>query len=125
MSTREHWPRCRPWIEAALATGPGVETIEDVERLIESGQYQLWMGRNAAAVTEVTQFQRRKILTVMHGGGDLSELLDEIEPALCAFARAQGCDGIMGLGRKGWERVTQSRGYRLAYIAMIKDLMPI
>jgi hypothetical protein len=49
-------------------------------------------------------------------------LLDEIEPALCNFARAQACDGIMGLGRKGWERVTAGRGYRLAYIAMIKDL---
>ena len=28
----------------------------------------------------------------------------------------------MDLGRKGWERVTQSHGYRLAHIAMIKDL---
>jgi hypothetical protein len=28
----------------------------------------------------------------------------------------------MGLGRKGWERVTQPRFYRLAHIAMIKDL---
>jgi hypothetical protein len=28
----------------------------------------------------------------------------------------------MGLGRKGWERVTRGRFYRLAYIAMIKDL---
>jgi hypothetical protein len=95
--------------------------MEDVERLIASGQYQFWAGRNAAAVTEITEFQRRRILTVMHGGGALAQLLDEIEPALCAYAREQGCDGIMGLGRKGWERVTQARGYRLAYIAMIKD----
>jgi hypothetical protein len=120
--TATAWPRCRPWIEAAIATGPGVETIEDVERLIESGRYQLWAGRASAAVTEITHFQRRKILTVMHGGGDLSELLVEIEPALCAWALEQGCDGIMGLGRKGWERATIPRGYRLAYNAMIKDL---
>lgn len=116
------WSHCRPWIAAAIATGPGVETIEDVERLIASGRYQFWAGRNAAAVTEVIEFQRRKILTVIHGGGDLGELLDEIEPALCEYAREQGCDGIMGLGRKGWERVTSARGYRLAYIAMMKDL---
>ncbi|HJR55328.1 MAG TPA: hypothetical protein VJ798_02020 [Rhizomicrobium sp.] len=122
MGTQESWSRCRPWIEAAIATGPGVETIDDVERLLACGRYQFWAGRAAAAITEITEFQRRKILTVMHGGGDLAELLDEIEPALCAFAREQGCDGIMGLGRKGWERVTQPRGYRLAYIAMIKDL---
>jgi hypothetical protein len=118
------WSRCRTWIEAAIATGPGVETIGDVERLLVRGQYQLWAGRAAAAVTEITEFQRRRILTVMHAGGELGELLDEIEPVLCAYARNQGCDGIMGLGRKGWERVTRGCGYRLAYIAMIKDLTP-
>jgi hypothetical protein len=120
----DHWLRCRPWIAAAIATGPGVETIDDVERLIEAGHYQFWAGRDAAAVTEITHFQRRKILTVLHGGGELAELLDEIEPALCTWAKQQGCDGIMGLGRKGWERVTAKHGYRLAYIAMIKDLAP-
>jgi hypothetical protein len=96
-------------------------------RLVMDGPVREMMGRAgraAAAVAEITQFQRRKILTVMHGGGDLAELLDEIEPALCAFAREQGCDGIMGLGRKGWERVTRARGYHLAYIAMIRDLSP-
>jgi hypothetical protein len=118
----EGWSRCRHWIEAAIATGPAIETIDDVERLLACGRYRLWSGRAAAAVTEITEFQQRRILTVLHGGGDLAELLDEIEPALCAFARSQGCDGIMGLGRRGWERVTTGRGYRLAYIAMIKDL---
>jgi hypothetical protein len=44
--------------------------------------------------------------------GDIGELLDELEPQMCAFARAQGCTLIMGTGRKGWERVTRQRGYR-------------
>jgi len=120
--TGGEWVRCRGWIEAAVATGPGVETIEDVERLIEEGRYLLFSSPRSAAVAEIAQFARRKILIVVHGGGDLEELLDVLEPRMCAFARAEGCDTIMGTGRRGWERVTQKRGYRFAWINMIKDL---
>lgn len=118
----KEWVRCRGWIEAAVATGPGVETIDDVEWLIGEGRYQLFAAPQSAAVTEIAQFARRKILIVVHGGGNLEELLDVLEPRMCVFARAQGCDAIMGTGRRGWERVTGRRGYRFAWINMIKDL---
>ncbi len=116
------WARCRHFIEAALGQSPGFETIEDVERLIADGRYQFWPGENCAAVTEIAEFARAKMLVVMHGGGDLIELLEEMEPALCAFARVAGCDGIMGFGRKGWQRVCERRGYRFGWLAMVKDL---
>lgn len=122
MDTRGDWARCRGWIEAAVATGPGVETIDDVERLVGEGRYQLFTAPRSAAVTEIAQFTRRRILIVVHGGGDLEELLDVLEPRMCAFACAEGCDAIMGTGRRGWDRVTKKRGYRFAWINMIKDL---
>jgi hypothetical protein len=62
------------------------------------------------------------VLIVRHAGGDLAELLDRMEPAFCGFARAQGCDAIMGEGRAGWRRACERRGYRFAHLAMIKDL---
>jgi len=114
--------RCRAWIEAAVATGPGIETIDDVEALIGEGRYQLFTAPRSAAVTEIAQFARRKVLIVVHGGGDLDELLNVLEPRMCDFALAEGCDAIMGTGRRGWERATQKRGYRFAWINMIKDL---
>ena len=114
------WARCRHFIEAALARSPGLENIEDVERAIAEGRYQFWPGENCAAVTEIADFARTRMLVVLHGGGDLAELIDQMEPALCAFARAAGCDGIMGLGRKGWERVCEKRGYRFGWVAMVK-----
>jgi hypothetical protein len=52
----------------------------------------------------------------------MAELLDELEPAMCEFARAQGCRLIMGTGRKGWERVTRDRGYRFGFVTMVKKL---
>lgn len=122
MTPQENWTRCRPWIEAALATSPGFETIEDVERLVAEGSYQVWFGTNCVAITEIASYPRRKVMTVIHGGGDLTELIDELEPSMCVFARSQGCGSIMGTGRKGWERVTEKRGYRFAWITMTKDL---
>lgn len=123
-SPQEEWARLKHHIEAALATSPGLETLEDVEALVGCGKYQAWFGRQSIAITEIATFARRKVLIVAHGGGDLTELLDGLEPRMCVFALQNGCDGIMGVGRKGWERVTEKRGYRFAYLNMIKDLGP-
>ena len=118
----DEWARCKPWIEAALAHSPGLETIADVERAIERGSYQVWFGRNCCAVTEIAHYARARALVVVHGGGDMDELLHELEPAMCAFAKNEGCTLIMGTGRKGWERVTRDRGYRFGYLTMVKRL---
>ncbi len=109
-------------IEAALAQSLGLETIEDVEAFIADGSYQAWFGRNSCIITEVGFYPRGKVLNVVHGGGDLKELLDEMEPALCDWARQIGCRAIMGVGRKGWERACRAKGYRHAWTAMFKPL---
>lgn len=119
---QKQWERCRHWIEAAVDRSPGLETIEDVERMVESGNYIFWPGKNCAAITEMQQYAQKKALCVMHGGGDLRELVDELEPALCSFALAAGCDMLMGVGRKGWIRETEKRGYRFGFVTMVKNL---
>jgi hypothetical protein len=122
-TARREWRRCRPWIEAAVRRAPfGLETIEDVERMIEEGHYQFWPGRRCAAITEIQVYARKKALCVVHGGGELAELIEEMEPALCDFARAAGCDLVTGIGRKGWQRVCEKHGYSFGWVAMIKAL---
>lgn len=120
--TMDRWALAKPHIEAALMAVPPMETIADVERKIGSGHYQLWLADKSAAVTSIQVYPQTKTLTVIHGGGDLGELLDNVEPVLCEYARAMGCDAMMGTGRKGWERPLQSRGYGFAWITMHKDL---
>lgn len=116
------WKRCRPLIVAALETSPGLETIEDVERLLADGTYQFWSTEKSAAITQIIEFQRHKTLIVHHGGGDLQDLLDIIEPALCEHARSIGCTMIMGTGRMGWKPTVEKRGYKFAYLTMYKEL---
>jgi hypothetical protein len=116
------WPEYRDLIVAALATSPGVETIEDVERRLATGAYQAFYGQRSIAITEISHFDRATAVTVIHGGGELGELLDVLEPMIEAYARAIEADQVMGQGRWGWRRPCEAKGYRLGWIVMVKDL---
>lgn len=117
------WSRCRPWIEAAVARSPfGLEDIEDVELAINERRYLFFAGQRCACVVEVQQYPKRKVLCVVHGGGDLNELAGPMEQMLSDFAREIGCDLMAGIGRKGWERVTEKIGYRFGFVTMFKAL---
>ena len=115
------WARCRPYIEAALERSPGLETIEDVERRIQDGRYLFWPGKKSAAITEVVQYDQKCAMVMIHGGGDMAEML-EMEPFICGYAKALGCQLILGTGRKGWEKPGLKRGYKFAWITMWKEL---
>lgn len=115
------WARCRNYIQEALERSPGLETIEDIEQGIRECRLQFWPGRASAVITEIGQYPRKRVLIVNHAGGDLNELI-EMEPSIAAFARGAGCDLVMGFGRMGWKRIWEKRGYRLGWVAMIRNL---
>jgi hypothetical protein len=114
------WERCKPWIVAALGNGPQLETIEDIEAKIEAGKYQFWAGASAAAVTNINDGS--KILELLYAGGDIASLVNELLPTLYAFSEIQRLTKVMVIGRKGWERVLKSEGYRHGATVLIKDL---
>lgn len=117
------WERCRHYIEAALCNSPGLEDIEAVEGALDRGGYMLWTGANCAAITDISIYPSRKVLTIVHGGGDKSELIGSLFPRIEEFAALQGCDLIAVTGRKGWEREGEKHGFRFGYVTMIKDLL--
>jgi hypothetical protein len=109
-------------IEAAIEHSPRLETIEDVEAKVATWDYQIWFGRNSCIVTEVAVYPSLKAVNIVHGGGDMQEMLNEMEPAICVWAKAIGCSAVMGIGRKGWERAAKNHGYSFAWITMMKRL---
>lgn len=115
------WLRCKHYIEAALAHGPALESIGDVERLISAGQYHFWPAEQSAVITEFVQYPNAKALMIRHAGGDLKEL-KSLRPSIEAFAKANGCELLAAEGRKGWERVFRNDGYRFAWAMYLKDL---
>ena len=78
MTPAENWARCKHWIEAALAHLLGLEAIEDVERAIERGSYQVWFGKACCAVTEIADYARVRALMVVYGGGDMAEMRTDL-----------------------------------------------
>lgn len=113
------WQRVKPWIETALEYADGTHTIEDIADGIRSDRFQLWCGDNAAIVTEILEFPRLKAVNFFLIAGDLKELVEEMEPEVVKWAKSFGCQRVIGVGRKGFERVFRSKGYtpRWHYIA--------
>lgn len=111
----------RKYIEDALGYSGGTHTFDDVKQAIIEGRMQLWPGAKSAAVTEIIQYARKKVLHIFLAGGDMDELLDMIDSAT-AWGRDQGCGGLTMSGRRGWERVLGKHGFRPVMIVMERDI---
>ena len=119
---RSEWLRCRHWIEAALPYARGTHTIEDIEDGIERGQFVFWSGRKCAVITEILNYPRKRVLHYFLLGGDLKELIGFMEPRISAWAKTQGCVGVSGAGRAGFERVFARSGFEPAWRVIYKDI---
>lgn len=111
--------RCRPWIQAALDKDLGTHAADDVWDLLVSGPVQLWTTPNAAMVTVVETFPRKKVLRGWLSGGKLEEIQAH-EPIIRAFAEREGCDLILIGGRAGWLRAFD--GYQKSSISIVRHL---
>lgn len=114
------WARCKGWIAESAAYSPLADSIATIEANLENGAYRLAASANSAAIVERARFGERECLIVRFGGGDLEELLNIIEPRLYEEAKAEG-RMMMSEGRIGWLKPAQARGYKLAWITMIKE----
>lgn len=107
----------RKHIEAALAYSGGTHLFEDVERAINDGIMQLWPSENSAAVTEIVQYARKRVLNVFLASGDLDEIIGGLDAA-SMWGKQQGCESITLYGRKGWERVLDSHGFKPVMVVL-------
>lgn len=116
------WNRCRHYIEAALDRSPHLESIEDVERRLGEGTYMLWTGDDCALVTQIMNYPSKRVMEVVHGGGNKREIIGRLGPALEEFAVKQGCDSLAVIGRRGWIREGEKAGWHLGFVVMMKAL---
>ena len=94
-SINEELERCKDWIEAALEYSGGTHEWSDIVEGIHSLRYQFWPAERGCAVTEIIVFPRKKIFHVFLAGGEMDQIVDMNDSA-AHFAKAQGCDGMMG-----------------------------
>lgn len=106
----------KEWLQAALDR-TDTHSMEDVIESVGTGHMQLWVGDKGAAVTQILNFPRKKILHVFLAGGDLEQVLDFV-PSFMTWGELQGCSKITMSGRKGWGRVLPKSGWRETGVIM-------
>lgn len=112
--------RCRPWIEAALEYSNGHHEFEDIVDGIVKGNLQLWPGPDGCMVTELIQYPRKKMLNIFLAGGTLEQMHDMAND-MRAWAKAQGCDGAMLSGRRGWVREMRKHGWKELWTTVVLE----
>lgn len=113
--------RCRDWIQAALDYGGNTHDFEDIVSGVMSGYMQFWPARDAAAVTEILTYPKKKVLNIFLAGGNMETIIDMNESAEY-FAKANGCTSMTMAGRKGWSKVLKDKGYREAFTVLRKEI---
>ncbi|MBC7168426.1 hypothetical protein [Phenylobacterium sp.] len=102
------WRRARRWLLPALAPGDGGEV--ELLRELAAGRAQLWIGDQAAVVTQCVATAEGRSLHIWLAGGRLAGVL-ALREGVEAWARGQGCGAVTLEGRPGWARVLRPHGY--------------
>lgn len=116
------FPIVRNYLDKAARLSGGRYTIEEVYDNVRFKGHQLWIAFNdneivASAVTEIVAYSKIKTL-VGHfiGGKDLESWKQAIVDAMAKFAKAEGCDRIEFMGRRGWSKPLKKIGWKESYI---------
>lgn len=105
----------------ATANDPKLYPIDYQDWLVRTGAGQFWATDAGALITEVVSYPSgATVCKAFAGAGDLAALMDELKPAIEAWAREQGCTACMIEGREGWRRVHTD--YRHHQTILVKDL---
>ncbi|KKW45762.1 MAG: hypothetical protein UY96_C0015G0015 [Parcubacteria group bacterium GW2011_GWB1_56_8] len=125
------WRDAEPFVTKALEQAQGEFDSLDILRFVLSRDMQLWLSVNqvisGVAVTQIIHYPRiggccRVVLLSGDGalgaGGWFDEMMDAIE----GWAKQNGLKRVEESGREGWIKTGKHRGYRKAYITLVKDL---
>jgi hypothetical protein len=113
------WPIVAPWIDEALDHQLWL-SVDDVRVLCLTGRAQLVVledaGKiHAAGVVEVQEYPSVRVGNVVAMGGTRGQSLRYLDACIDwfgAFCARRGCGSMMVMGRAGWARLFQRRGWR-------------
>ncbi|MGZ6016478.1 MAG: hypothetical protein ACXWKM_12100 [Phenylobacterium sp.] len=122
MSFETDWARCASWLEAALDHAGRTHSLADVRAAVERDEARFWPGPRSALVAVIEADPGERRLLIWLAGGDRDELETTILPLVEAWGRENHCRRALVIGRAGWERRLQSKGYAPLARIVGKDL---
>jgi hypothetical protein len=105
----DHWPQIEQHLRRATSRNGCYEPI-DLLAMAFKGEVGIWVcesgtGIDAAFVTWIKDYPRRRVLEIAAGGGsNMKEWIEPLKTALDQHARETGCNHIASTARKGWLR---------------------
>lgn len=89
-------------VDAALSAGGGLLDFEDLVVAIEKGEMQSFTDGDNWVVTAIRDYPRKKVLEVVMAVGDYNGIV-ALQPEVVAFAKLHSCEGMLAVGRLGWD----------------------
>jgi hypothetical protein len=115
----EMWPHVRALAGLALDR-TDLGSLADLDADVLSGRALLWVisGEKieCAGVTEIHRTQHSKVCFIRAFGGKHHKKWKHLLSGIEEFARAEDCDVVRWIGRKGWARILPE--YRVAGVVM-------
>jgi hypothetical protein len=122
-------PTVMPYLEKMGKWTGGRRTVDDIVRRVLNLECNLWvtLGKdglaNGALVTKVEEYPLMKMLHILHCAGEKGQmegLEDELYEAYDSFAKFNHCIGVEFIGRPGWKKYVEPRGYKLKSVSYEK-----
>jgi hypothetical protein len=114
-------PQLLPYLAMSAEWSAGRATVDDILRIVLTGQAQLWVVTDVGAdkikghlITEVKQYPRCKMFVVQYcamATGAMEAVQDLMQYLAEQAARSAGCSGIEFIGRPGWRQTARNYGY--------------
>lgn len=105
-----YWPDVEPFIDRAMERG-GRYDVLDIRKACLEGKMQLWIVYDepdeikAVSVTEILQYPRMKVFSIMILTGEDRESWVDHANFLMEQGRKWGCKRLEAWARPGWTRV--------------------
>jgi hypothetical protein len=115
----------RAKLAKALARAGGLYELSDLLERIADGRMQAHVSHETLAVTEISVYPRRRVLTIIILVGDLEDG-ENLHAQVFDFARKMECDAVIAQGRVGWARLAKSHGWKTVSQNMVfrKEVSP-
>lgn len=123
-----YWPIAVDWIQDALEHTDGETTIDRIRSDIANLQNHLWIIKFedqylAAIVTLIRiHYSGMKTGEIIFAGGKDHEKWDHFEALVGQYFKSEGCKYIDIIGRQGWKRLYEKKGYSAKYLVMRREL---
>ena len=120
------WPVVRPMLQRAIDLNDGDFDADYVYGRLMQDTMQLFVGYNTddiiyASVTEIIPYQHNKALRIiLMGGKQIDSWVDT--KIFENFGKLENCNRIEIVGRKGWIKKLETRGYRQTHFIVTKEL---